>query len=272
VPLLFKGSLQLVDGSLEPVGDQFMRDLDLLVSDDALEAASVALESIGYSRKPAPAFPAHERIFGRSDAPGDIELHVELGDDPIPTVLPAGAAWAESVALGLGVGHDSPPARALGLAPTHQVLHYILHAALQDRCHALALLPLRQLLTLSGLARVRGAAVDWPAISTRMERHGLTAELRSHVWLAHRYAGLPLPPGDWGRRPWLHELRVLVNFALVWPPIVQRNLGYAFGREYLDSLYAHGNRPPALAWARARHAARVLRRDGSGVIRQVRRQ
>lgn len=272
VPLLFKGSLQLVDGTLEPVGDRFMRDLDLLVPADGLELASVALEGIGYSLKPALGSLPHELVLERPDAPGDIELHVELGDEPIPKVLPAEEAWAESVSLELGVGRDSRPARARGLVPTHQVLHYILHSTLQDRCHALGDLPLRQLLTLSALARAHGTAVDWPVVHARMEHHGLVDELRSHVWLARRYAGLPLPPGDWGRRSWLHEMRVLVNFALVWPANVQRNLAYAFGREYLDSLYIHGDRPLPLAWARARHAARVVRREGWGAVRLARQR
>jgi hypothetical protein len=261
VPLLFKGSLQLVDGTLAGVGDRSMIDLDLLVPGDQLQAADEALRGLGYAPDPGkPFLHPHELPFLRARAAGPIELHVELGSPPIPSVLPAAEAWADSSELPFG------DAVARALSPTHQVLNNILHSAVQDLDHAVGALPLRQLLTLSQLVRTHGSAVDWAEIDRRMELPGLGGELRDHLWLAHRVAGMPRPDASRRVRPRVHEARVLASFALGWPADVQRNLRFAFGRAYLDSLYEHGDRSLKLTEARIRHAAHLVRRDGRSVL------
>jgi hypothetical protein len=265
VPLLFKGALQLVDGTPGVVGDRWITDLDLLVQDEQMSAAGEALERLGYEPDPAgPFLHPHELPFIRDRSPGPIELHAALGSPPIPTALPVTEAWAESSELSVG------SARAQALSPTHQVLHNVLHSAVQDLNHAVGGLPLRQLLTLSRLVQTHGPAIDWVAIQRRMEEHGLDSQLRDHLWLAHRFAGMALPDGRWRAWPRLHELRVRASFALGWPPHVQRNLRFAFGRAYLDSLYAHGDQPVKLVAARAHHAFRILRRDGRRVLGDLR--
>jgi hypothetical protein len=263
-PLLFKGALQLIDGTLPHLGDRMMVDLDLVVPAGSMPAATDALVSLEYRPEPGkPFLHPHELPFIHRRAPGMIELHVQLGSPPTPAVLPASGAWADSSAIPVG------PGRARALSPTHQVLHNVLHAAIQDLNHAVGGLPLRQLLTLAGLLRAHGAQVDWASVRRAMDGHGLGAELTSYVWLAHRFAGMPLPPGNRGVLPRLHEARVLASFALVWPAHVHRNLRYAFGRAYLDSLYAHGDRPLKLAAARARHAGRLLRQGRHDAVEQA---
>ena len=76
------------------------------------------------------------------------------------------------------------------LAPTDQVLHNILHAAVQDRGHAVGALPFKQLVILTRLVRVHGAEVDWQEIRARMEAQGLGRELRGPLagLAAHRPA------------------------------------------------------------------------------------
>jgi hypothetical protein len=263
VPCLIKGAVHLVDGTPGAAGGRWMVDLDLVVPEDQMRAAGAALTGLGYAADPGkPFLHPHELPFGRERSPGPIELHVALGSPPIPSVLPFAEAWEESTELNVA------DVRVRVLSPTHQVLHNILHSAVQDLNHVVAGLPLRQLLGLSSLVRAHGAAVDWRMIRSRMDDHGLGTALRDHLWLAHRFAGMPLPEGKWsGSR--LHEVRVLAGFALGWPPEVERNLRYAFGRTYLDSLYGHGNRPWRLLGARGRHAVRILRRDGRGVLGDV---
>lgn len=261
VPLLIKGAAKLVDGTPAAAGDRFMIDLDLVVRDEEVAAAGEALAGLGYEAdRSKPFLHPHEVPFERHGSPGPIELHVELGSPPIPFVLPVAEAWEESSELLIG------DARARMLSPTHEVLHNILHSAVQDLNHAVGDLPLRQLLTLSALVRIHGPAVDWRAIHERMEGHGLGAELRDHLWLAHRFAGMPLLQGEGSVLARLHEVRVLASVAVGWPAQVQRNLRFSFGPAYLDSIYPHGNRPLRLAGARARHAAAIIRRDGRRVL------
>jgi hypothetical protein len=267
VPLLMKGSLQLVDGKLG-LGDRWMSDLDLVVPGADLSRSPEILAELGYRPDPGkPFLHPHELPFYRAGAPGPIEVHRELGSSALAEVLPVAEAWAASTELTIG------QASARALSPTHQVLHNILHSAVQDLNHAVGGLPLRQLLTLAGLVRVHGAAVDWRGIERRMQEHGLGGTYRDHLWLTHRVTGMALPDnvgGGPGAR--LHERWALVSYGLGWPADAQRNLRHALGRAYLDSLYGHGDRPLALAWARARHALTVLRRDGRGALEKTLRQ
>lgn len=261
-PLLFKGSLWLVGDGWDRPSGRWMVDLDLAVPAESWTEAGDALRAIGYVSHPGRPFEhPHELPFHLPRSPGPIELHVELGSAELSAVLPAGEAWAGSHPLAFG------GVRARGLEPTHQVLHNLLHAAVQDLNHAVAGLPLRQLVVLAELVGRHGAGIDWASMARRLEAHGLGQTLRDHLWLAHRFAGMPLPrtllPEPTAR--W-HELEVLLGFGLGWPPHLNRNLRYAFGRAYLDSVYAHGDRPLRLAVARVRHAARLILRDGRGVV------
>ena len=257
VPLLFKGALQLVDDTEVSPGYRGMGDLDLAVPRDSLPAAAEALGEFDYrpDRTWVLLNPHVLPMTGRR-VPGPIELHVELCAPRIASVLPVDAAWSDSTELSF------EDAQARALSPTHQVLHSVLHAAVQDLGHAAGGLHLRQLLTLAHLDRVHGSAVDWDAIRARMDAHGHARALRDHVWLAHRLAGLTLPEGRWGTSgARLHEARVLANFGLGWPAHFHRNLLDAFDRTYLDALYGHGNRPVKLA----RRAAHLVRSEGRAV-------
>jgi hypothetical protein len=264
-PLLFKGGLQLVDGTTDSLGDRWMVDLDIAVRAEDMESALEALRGVGYEPMPGkPFMHPHELPLAHLRGPGPIDLHVELGLPPIASVLPMADAWASSSELSFD------GARARALSPTHQVLHNVMHSAIEDVDHAVAGLPLRQLLTLARLARVHQSAVDWTAIQAQMEASDLSSVLADHLWLAHRLAGLELPDGSWGGLgARLHEALVLASFGLGWPADLQRNVRRGFGRDYLDALYAHGDRPLKLAGARVRHAAHVLRRDGRGAVRDA---
>jgi hypothetical protein len=254
-----------VDGTVANPGYRTMGDLDLAVPTDAMAASAEALGEIGYhpDRTWVLLHP-HVLPMKKHRVPGPIELHVELGSARTASVLPMAAAWSASTELSFeGV-------RARALSPTHQVLHSVLHASVQDRGHAVASLPLRQLFTLARLGHVHSSAVDWTAIRAQMDAHGLSSVLRDHVWLAHRLAGLALPEGRWGGvGERLHEVRVLANFGLGWPAHLHRNWLDAFDRAYLDALYEHGDRPVKLARTWGRRAAHLLRREGRGVVREA---
>jgi Uncharacterised nucleotidyltransferase len=259
VPLLFRGALSLVDGSPPALGDRWMMDLDMLISPESLPVAVEALGTIRYRPEAGRPFLRPNSLpVIRARSAGVIELHVSLGSPPIPSLLPTSLAWSESTELTVAGG------RVQALAPTHQLLGNVLHSAVEDRNHAIGGLPLRQLLTLSRLARVHGSAIQWGAIRALTETHGLSREFEDHLWLAHRLTGMPLPDGDWGVRSRLHEARVLATFGLGWPAELQRNLRNAFERERLDLRYHHDNEPLRLAAARVRHAAHLVSKYSPG--------
>jgi hypothetical protein len=266
-PLVFKGALQLVDDT-GSVAHRWMSDLDLAVSPESVPAACEALEEIGYRRSPGNPFDhLNELPYGRCGVPGLIDLHRELGTGAVSSVLPAVDAWAQSLPLSFA------NARARGLSATHQVLHNILHAAVQDLHHDARGLPLRQLVALARLLAVHGPDIDWTEIEARMGAHGLGKVLGDHLRLAEQLLGIEAPAALLeGTRFRLHERSVLASFALGWPAELQRNLRFAFGAAYLDWLYNHGDGRGRLAAARARHAVRVVRRDGRGALQRALRR
>jgi hypothetical protein len=266
VALVFKGALTLVDGTHPEIGMRWFTDLDLLVTPEDVPGAEAALRGIGYHADRSQPWITYGRPLLRVGAPGPIDLHSALGSPAIASVLPAGEVWASSTEITVAGASARAP------SPTHQVLHNVMHSAVQELNHVVGSLPLRQLIALSSLVRAHGSAVDWATIEQRMVEQKLGRALRDQLWLAHRFAGmeLPDPRQAWRVGPRIHEGRVLAGFAMGWPVAVQRNLRLAFGRAYLDSRYAHGNHPWKLARTRALHASRVLRRDGLKVLDELR--
>jgi Uncharacterised nucleotidyltransferase len=253
-PLLFKGGLSLIDGSVTDRGWRWMSDLDMVVPADRLFDAVDCLHGIGF-RTLRPAYDApHELVVAHREMPGPIELHIELGGERLASVLPIAEVFAQSITVEVG---DS---KALGPSPTHQVLQCILHSSLQNHNHAVGGLPLRQLLTLADLLEQHGDAVDWGEIEAHALRSGLSQQLHAHLWLGHRVLGFPLPQSSRiSARSRLHEQRAVVNFMLRWPPVIHRNLYESLRREHIEALYHCGSSPVALTIARARHLAVRLR-------------
>lgn len=265
-PLLIKGALELVEGSWERLGERWIGDIDLAVPAAELAGALDALDGIGYRRADAkPFLHPHEVPLVRDRSVAPIEVHGEIGTSRLAPVLPAAEAWSRSVALSFD------GAQARGLSPTDQVLHCILHSAVQDRSHAVGEIPLGKLLILSRLVRAHGAAIDWIRIRDRMAAHGLSRELTAHLWLAQDLVGMPSPDGANAATSAarLHELRALISFGLPQLIELQRNVRFVFGPEYLRWLYSYGERPWSLGMARARHIYGVVRRDRFAVMRQA---
>lgn len=253
-PLLFKGSLSLVDGSVSDIGWRWMADLDIVVPESMLAEAIAQLHANGFTALPLAHAWSHEVVVTHPELPGAIELHVGLGGKTTASVLPIDEVLAAGDLVEVGDMTVRAP------SPTHQVLHCILHAAASDRNHRVGGLPLRQLLTLVDLVKFHGPAIDWVEIDDRSAAHGLLNPVRAHLWLAHRFLGLPLPRDHRPDiRSRIHEQRVRANFAAGWPAWLHRNLLAALHREHLDALYSHGDRPLALVWAGTRHLLGRLR-------------
>lgn len=253
-PLLFKGGLSLIDGTVTDLGWRWMGDLDMVVAEARLFDALECLHGIGFKTLPPGYDAPHEIVISHPDMPGAIDLHIELGGKPTSSVLPIDEVFSASIPVACGA------ATALGPSPTHQVLQCILHSALHDHNHLVGGLPLRQLLTLATLLEVHGPAVDWAEIEHRSALHGLSTQVRAHLWLGHRLLATPLPSAQCASaRSRLHEQRVLGNFMLRWPPVIHRNLCESLRKEHVEALYHHGDWPLALTVARVRHLAVRLR-------------
>jgi hypothetical protein len=257
-PILLKGVLYLLDGTLTDVGVRVMADIDLVVAREDFDTSVKTLEYIGYQPEPGkPHLHPHELPMVRPDRAGSIELHRDLGSQPVPSVLPTIEVWEDSKPLAV----DGLRARAP--SPTHRVLHNVLHAQMQDLNFFAGGLPLRQLHTLVLLDQTLGFEIDWYGVRERMRYHGLGTAFDSYVFLAHRLLGMPLPPGEAPtKRAVAHYLRCLVFLELGWPADAMRNISFALGADYLDDIYGHRGRRAHLAWARARHIGQVLREQG----------
>ena len=187
-PLLLKGARQLVDGSLPRLGERWLSDLDLAVAPERFDAARAALRAIGYGEMPDPFEHPHELPMLRPGDSGPLELHVEIGSPPLPAMFPLAEVWRDSEPLAVGAGE------ARGLSLAHGVIHNVVHASVQDLNHAVGGLPLRQLVTLTGLVRARGPEFDFAGGGRALRRPRAERRTARYVWLAHRFAALPLPP------------------------------------------------------------------------------
>jgi hypothetical protein len=264
-PILLKGALYLLDGTLSDVGERVMADLDLVVPHGDFATSAEALEDIGYRPEPGkPYLHPHELPMVRPDRAGSVELHRDVGSPPLPSVLPTTEVWESSAPLAV----DGLRARAL--SPTHRVLHNVLHAQVQDLNFFSGGLPLRQLLTLVLLDQTLGPKIDWSGVREPMRRHGLGSAFHSYVFLAHRLFRMPLPAGEAVTTGGVtHYLRCLAFLELGWPADLIRNVSFALGADYLDHLYGHKGRPAHLAFARARHLGRVCREQGRASLSEA---
>jgi Uncharacterised nucleotidyltransferase len=258
-PALLKGGLALFNGPYADPATRMMRDLDILVPEEARGDAIAVLERLGY--RLTREYGTNHHAFGdfaRPDDPGSVDLHTELVDSC--HVLPAREVWSrgESKEVG-GVRYFSPGA-------TDRVLHNLLHAQI----HYLGNfyrgeLQLQQVYELVALARHFGSAVDWHFVEQRLRTHRLTTALQSYLLAARRLLGLEWPlerqPSLAAR---LHYLRCETQFGarpLRWLGVPWGNIRGAFAWHRMRAL--HGERGGPLGW-RCRHVLRYLRKKGVG--------
>jgi hypothetical protein len=253
--LALKGAAHLAEGVFRP-GERVMVDLDLVVHD--LDQAVAALEPMGYESRPGRLFAhPHELPLVADGAPGPVELHTTVGAPDVVAVLPTAEIWAAARRTEMGGGPLST------LAPTHQVVHNVLHAQVQDRNHAVAGIGLRQLHTFAALVRCHDADIDWHDVRARFGAHDLDAVLDGYLDLARVLLDAPVPSP---RQPTAARARThacLASAALRSAPSdVARNLRDAFAPDYLDARYGYGHRRVGLARTRVRHAWQLWRESG----------
>lgn len=263
VPILLKGGVALFD---DYVGDgtRVMADLDLFVPRQQYETALRIASESGYR----PDDVDHEWTFQskplrRSDSPGAVEIHYFVGEQR--HFISPDDALAAAVIL------PAPDVRMMALAPTHRVLHNVIHSEIQDRGHELRRLALRQLHDLAGLVRRYRGEIDWHWIVERMGQQGMLDVLAARIDTAHRLLGMDYPDGL-PRAGMDHLARCL---AVADSPRQRRALAMWAGATapltslHLDLLYDCGIAGPRLHLRRMRHIARLLLRHRRRVGKKV---
>ena len=263
-PLLMKGALYLLDGTLDDIGARVMTDLDFVIRPGQFDLAVKQLELDGYRAAESERF-ANMHYFELPmilpETPGAVELHKGFGSPAVARILPVAEGWRSSERLEV---HGVVLHR---LSPTHSVLHNIVHAQVQDMNHKVSGLPLRQLHTLATLNQAAGSLIDWAFVRARMEQHHLGAVYTRYIYAAHRLFSVPFPNGPqpdvWAVAGYV---KCLGFMELPWLTDMRQNFHRSLDADYMEYLYGHRGSRPRLAMARTRHAAQALLQRPADVL------
>lgn len=192
-PVLLKGAITLVeDGASE--GGRMIRDLDILIRGDEIEAACAVLHRLGY--RCLRDYPGHTQEvadFARPDDSAAIDLHKDLiafgrhfdsgkprcplgGDELIAQAREA--SWH-------GVCVRVPSLR-------HRLLHLILHDQLHDRDYFTGQADLRHVLDIARLMD-RLCSEDVADVVRRLADDGLAGAAQTHLLAARDLFDAPFP-------------------------------------------------------------------------------
>lgn len=265
-PVVLKGGLHLFEAPAEEIGARVLRDLDLMVPADRLDACIAALRRAGYVPEGEhEGWTYHYRPLHHPDHLVPIELHVQPGEQR--RFMSPEEAWREAVPLPAGT------LSMLALGPTHRVAHNVFHSEVQDAGYALGEVWLRQLHDLALICRRFEDAIDWQALVARMRQHGLEPAFRARMHLASELLGAPLAglaTGSWRCR--LHLRRCLAQQR--WPALADRMRWMAgvlgpVRAHHIDLIYGSGTHGLRLHAQRARHAGRLLRKHRGALRARV---
>ena len=130
-----------------------------LVRPEEVGPAVESLQVLGWAPTPKEAYlNPHEVPLLRPGVATVVELHMSVGDRPLPAVLPTADVFGDSEELEIG------GATVRAMSPSHRVLHTVLHAQVQDLNHAAGGIALRQLYTLATLVDSLEERIDWEAV------------------------------------------------------------------------------------------------------------
>lgn len=267
-PILLKGGAFLFDNTFGYPSSRVMADLDILVPQEAADRCWDTLRSKGY-------MPA-ENDYEYSDhhhlrplvGPGDqgaIEIHREVLPESAAAIMPSDLVWRHAKTVReCGVAFQLP-------APTHWVLHNVLHACLVNRAHARADLSLRSLHELVLVQRKYAEQIDWAMICELMRRGGKAHVLEAWLHAAHRLFSMPLPEGvRITPRSIAHYARMRLQARWGWiDEIVEKAMW--FSASDICERYQCGDDLLSLARGRLQLAAMLSRKLGIHALRRARR-
>ncbi len=196
-PVLLKGAIALTSGQYPGAEDRVVGDLDLLVPDEQIEAATTALAEIGYEVQDEYAkwvLPSHLKNHHHGfplmhpSLLVKVELHRRIQKDKADDAL-------LSMALHCKPYSFTNTATVLIPDPATRLLHNMLHCQISDRQRAKQVLNLRQVLEFAALSEHYKATPELqvPNLLNRLRpvRHIVLAEYWSQAthWFNAPYPG-----------------------------------------------------------------------------------
>jgi glycosyltransferase involved in cell wall biosynthesis len=183
--VLLKGAAWLFDDSVEPPLDRMMRDIDLLIASDQIEAAVTTLVNAGY-RDTCDSLVEQSHLHHAPLLPSEGEASVKLHRDLSHRVdlLPSGEliASASEVAPGL-----------LLLMARHRIAHNVIHAQIENGRFVAGILNLRDALDLARLVVRCGPEFDWGTLADEARERGFFRHLSGAMHATHSFLNSPLP-------------------------------------------------------------------------------
>ena len=160
-PVLLKGAIRLLDGLYPDDGWRMLRDLDLLVPQDSLAAATQALTSAGYASC------GSCREVRRRGGACQIDIHTELFfTQRHVRLLQAAELLEEARRVAFGDGQVWVP------TIEHQLVHLIAHSQIQHLGHAFGRVSLGDRLEAAALTCWGHETLDWSVVSARFAAAG----------------------------------------------------------------------------------------------------
>ena len=251
-PVLLKGAITLTSGQYPGAEDRIIGDLDLLVPDQCMEAATSAVTSLGY-QVPNKSFllifpwilPSYRRHrchrLGRQSHHGSpllhpslpvkIELHRRIqahqGDD----------ALLRQQLMTMSFSFNAGPIALIPDVST-RLLHNMLHCQISDRQRFKRVLDLRQLLEFAAISQHEATSLDISHLLNRLrpKRRAILAEYwaQAEHWFKTTYPdNLPRSPHE-ALQLWLLEKAAIqpdwrrLFTCLEWLSHLPRRLPYLF--------------------------------------------
>ncbi len=275
-PLLLKGAAGLFVETFGDPGSRVMADLDLLVPRSVAQDCWDTLHAAGYGpirdsrdRLDAGLHPIdydHHHHLRPLHRPGDyatVEIHRAALLKAHIRLLPDAMLW-----------NNAEPVREADIAmsvpaPTHRVLHSLVHCAFADRYYAHGKIPLRAFHELARMQLRYQDRIEWKVIRQQFDAAGQLRALTSMIYLAHKFFANPLPEGiDPTPTSKLHYARARLQTRWQWTErLVERMLW--FSAEDICDRYGCGDDRVSLSRRRLRLAGSIAVNKVNRLARRV---
>jgi hypothetical protein len=187
--LLLKGAATIFDDLYGDMGSRMMRDLDILVKPEQVDAASAVLQKLGYLQHKVPGadYDHHHHLpgFYKQSTGVLIEIHFRVSSGHVGHIIPADIAWDAAVRVGLG------GATAFALEPSWRQLHNAANALFSERAFILGRVSLLQLSEFVALTERYSDQIDWSYYFDIARKYRSETEFKTYLELAKRLMFLP---------------------------------------------------------------------------------